>query len=241
MRMKWSDLLSDNRLGKDIYFDEIVESNYEGKGYIRNEFEKDYKRILSCASFRRLQDKTQVFPLDKSDFIRTRLTHSYEVSAVAKTLGTMVLSKVEKIIMNEEDKEAIKNIPEILSCAGLIHDIGNTPFGHFGEEIIQRWFEVNFKKYLPNLVQIENLSHADFSFPKKYQTGFHFFDGNAQALRLLTKLHFHDDGYGLNLTAAVINTLIKYPNFSDEVIGKGKRGYTLLKKKWVTFMLTKND
>lgn len=219
-------------MGKDIYFDKIVESTYEEKGYIRNEFEKDYKRILSCASFRRLQDKTQVFPLDKSDFIRTRLTHSYEVSAIAKTLGTMIVSRLNtSSSIEQEEKVVLQNIPEILACAGLIHDIGNTPFGHFGEEIIQRWFEVNFKNYLPNLVKIGDQNLAHFSFPQKYQTDFHFFDGNAQALRLLTKLHFHDDGYGLNLTAAVINTLIKYPNFSDEVRSKGEIGYTLLKKK----------
>lgn len=233
--MNWNDLLSDRHLGSDILYDETIESNYNKKEYIRNKFEKDYKRILSCASFRRLQDKTQVFPLDKSDFVRTRLTHSYEVSAIAKTLGTMIVSNIEKKGVNEKEKIAIKNIPDILACAGLIHDIGNTPFGHFGEEIIQKWFETNLKNYLPDSGKNENGVVFEFDFSARYQNDFHRFDGNAQALRLLTKLHFHDEGYGLNLTASVLNTLIKYPNFSNEVLEKKEDGYTLLRKKMGCF------
>ena len=104
----------------------------------RNEFQKDYHRIVGSASFRRLQDKTQVFPLDKSDFIRTRLTHSMEVSSFAKSLGQSVCQYImNRGIDGDANAETKEKICSILECAGLIHDIGNPPFGHFGEEAIR--------------------------------------------------------------------------------------------------------
>ena len=114
----------------------------------RNEFQKDYHRIIGSASFRRLQDKTQVFPLDKSDFVRTRLTHSLEVSSFAKSLGQMIFQNIiiyrDREDVNEEVKDKICNV---LECAGLIHDIGNPPFGHFGEDSIRDWFTRNLNKF----------------------------------------------------------------------------------------------
>lgn len=223
--MKWSNLLSEERLGKSIEINSLTE-----KKYPRSEFAKDYRRIIASASFRRLQDKTQVFPLDQSDFVRTRLTHSYEVSALSKTLGIMLLTVLAgKEGMDEDDKKAIINIPDVLACSGLLHDIGNPPFGHFGEEIIKKWFanklsnctinvdgkNVPLNKILVN-VHCSDLEH---------------FDGNAQALRVLTKLHFQDSDYGLNLTSSVLNILIKYPTASDKVKSKEKQGYSLLNKK----------
>ena len=133
--MNWEQLLSTQRYrtGK------IAKSN--GKSDLRSEFEKDYHRIIGSASFRRLQDKTQVFPLDKSDFIRTRLTHSLEVSSFAKSLGQNIgeniLTYKKDLSFTVQMKEDICNV---LQCAGLIHDIGNPPFGHFGEDAIREWF-----------------------------------------------------------------------------------------------------
>lgn len=119
--LKWAELLSEKRLGGKIVVDSFTEEKYP-----RSEFAKDYRRIIACASFRRLQDKTQVFPLDQSDFVRTRLTHSYEVATVAKTLGIMLLTVIKS--KEDNDKANIKDIPDILTCAGLLHDIGNPPF-----------------------------------------------------------------------------------------------------------------
>ena len=135
--MKWGQLFCEKRLSKD----NIGEAK-EWEGYL-NAFEKDYKKIISNAAFRRLQDKTQVFPLDKSDFVRTRLTHSIEVSTIAKQLGVMVAKELEN--RKKEKKEVIhaNEISDILMCAGLLHDLGNPPFGHFGEEVIGGWFRDN--------------------------------------------------------------------------------------------------
>ena len=125
-RMEWERLLSVQR--------ERGSSGRRRSTDLRSEFEKDYHRIIGSASFRRLQDKTQVFPLDKSDFIRTRLTHSLEVASFGKSLGQNI---GENILTYRRDHgftpKMREDISHILECAGLIHDIGNPPFGHFGE------------------------------------------------------------------------------------------------------------
>ena len=172
----------------------------------RNEFQRDYHRIIGSASFRRLQDKTQVFPLDRGDFVRTRLTHSLEVSSFAKSLGQMIF---RKIVASGTDSELewqdIEKICSILECAGLIHDIGNPPFGHFGEDYVRDWFRRN----LP-VMELEGKKLSDILSPQMREDLYHF-EGNAQALRLLTKLHFLVDENGMNLTYALLNTIIKYP------------------------------
>lgn len=202
--MDWRQLLSTKR-SRGV-------SGRRGAGSdLRSEFEKDYQRIIGSASFRRLQDKTQVFPLDKSDFIRTRLTHSLEVSSFAKSLGQNI---GENILAFHRDagftprmKEDICNI---LQCAGLIHDIGNPPFGHFGEVEIREWFEreLSVRKFRGKPI-------ADLLSEQMKQDLYHF-EGNAQALRLVTKLHFLVDDNGMNLTYALLGTMIKYPVSSLE-------------------------
>lgn len=179
---------------------------------LRSEFEKDYHRIIGSASFRRLQDKTQVFPLDQSDFIRTRLTHSLEVSSFAKSLGQNI---AENIISQKKDEQFTSDMKEdicnILSCAGLIHDIGNPPFGHFGEVSIREWFQAN----LPEITfHGEKISEI---LPKEYLQDIYQFEGNAQALRLVSKLHYLVDEHGMNLTAPLLATIMKYPISSMEV------------------------
>lgn len=193
---------------------------------LRSEFEKDYHRIIGSASFRRLQDKTQVFPLDKSDFIRTRLTHSLEVSSFAKSLGQNIGQKILSRKMDPGFTVQMKeDICHILQCAGLIHDIGNPPFGHFGELAIREWFEKNLKQleFFGNPVEeiLEPQMKADF----------YHFEGNAQALRLVTKLHYLVDENGMNLTYALLDTIVKYPVSStgiDKTTGNikdSKMGY----------------
>ena len=179
---------------------------------LRTEFEKDYHRIIGSASFRRLQDKTQVFPLDKSDYVRTRLTHSLEVSSFAKSLAQNV---GERIIQDNLDSEfTIKNkedISNILQCAGLLHDIGNPPFGHFGETTIRDWFKNNLSK-----LKYKGQSLEEYLEPQMIQD-FYNFEGNAQGLRLVTKLHFLVDENGMNLTKALLGTIVKYPVSSLEI------------------------
>ncbi len=219
--MKWSALLCEQRQRPSI----------SGKGDSRNEFQRDYHRIIQSASFRRLQDKTQVFPLDKSDFVRTRLTHSLEVSSFAKSLGQMIFQNIIKFKQDSEITEEIKDkICSVLECAGLIHDIGNPPFGHFGEETIRAWFKNNLPNIKYNGKEITNI------LSEQMLNDLYHFEGNAQALRLLTKLHFLVDEHGMNLNFTLLNTIIKYPVSSIEInkesknIKEHKMGYYLAEK-----------
>lgn len=198
--MEWNTLLSTKRM----------RGNFPGAKKsatdLRSEFEKDYHRIIGSASFRRLQDKTQVFPLDKSDFIRTRLTHSLEVSSFAKSLGQNIGQKLLSEKMDAGFTPQMKeDICHILQCAGLIHDIGNPPFGHFGELAIREWFEKNLKK-----LDFFGQSVDEILKPQMKEDFYHF-EGNAQALRLVTKLHYLVDENGMNLTYALLDTIVKYP------------------------------
>ncbi len=195
--MEWKNLLCEKRQSS---------SKGSNKNDLRNEFQKDYHRIICSASFRRLQDKTQVFPLDKSDFVRTRLTHSLEVASFAKTLGQTAF---QYLIDNNKDEELTPEIKEkvcsILECAGLLHDIGNPPFGHFGEDSIRNWFKNNLSK-----IEFKGTSVEDY-LNEQMKNDLYHFEGNAQALRLLAKLHYLVDENGMHLTYALLNTLIKYP------------------------------
>lgn len=202
--MEWKNLLCPDRI-RDY-------KGRPGSGDLRTEFEKDYHRIIGSASFRRLQDKTQVFPLDRSDFIRTRLTHSLEVSSFAKSLGQNIS---EEIIQNIGDKSFLPSykadVCDILQCAGLLHDIGNPPFGHFGETAIRDWF----RKNLP-LLTWKGKPLTEVLTPWM-QEDFYQFEGNTQALRLVTKLHYLVDAHGMNLTKGLLGTIIKYPVASTEI------------------------
>lgn len=197
--MNWEKLLSTKRHREVTGIAKIKED-------LRSEFEKDYHRIIGSASFRRLQDKTQVFPLDKSDFIRTRLTHSLEVSSYGKSLGQnigeYIINYIKDPSFTWKHKEEICNI---LQCAGLIHDIGNPPFGHFGECAIRDWFKKNLSTMMFNGKTVESI------LSEQMREDFYHFEGNAQALRLVTKLHYLVDENGMNLTYALLNTIVKYP------------------------------
>lgn len=221
--MNWEQLLSTKRKRGSSN-----RNKYLRNSDLRSEFEKDYHRIIGSASFRRLQDKTQVFPLDKSDFIRTRLTHSLEVSSFAKSLGQNI---GENILLYKKDTSFTPRMKEdicsILQCAGLIHDIGNPPFGHFGELAIREWFERN----LPVLKF--HGKPIDQMLTERMREDLYHFEGNAQALRLVSKLHFLVDEHGMNLTYALLNTIVKYPVASNEIDPKSgnikdkKLGYYL--------------
>ncbi|HEB92522.1 MAG TPA: dNTP triphosphohydrolase [Gammaproteobacteria bacterium] len=181
----------------------------------RTEIERDYDRILFSTPVRRLADKTQVFPLERNDSVRTRLTHSYEVSNLARSLG-VVLAFDDKIITDETLKPE-RNLPAILAAIGLAHDLGNPPFGHQGEQAIQTWFKDN-----PGVLEDGQLTEA-------MKQDFIKFEGNAQTLRLLTRLQLINDEYGLNLTYATLAALMKYPTASDKIdknhVAKKKHGY----------------
>lgn len=220
-RFTWNQILNKNRV-----------RDYKGSRKnldCRDEFENDYDRILFSASFRRLQDKAQVFPLEKLDFVRTRLTHSLEVSSIGKSLGKSIGYKLIKITEKLDEKftiEMVEDMSNILACAGLIHDLGNPPFGHFGEVAIREWFDEKLSKNHDDSYRFK-YDKYDFVLDKQEALDLLNFEGNAQGLRILTKLHFVIDRHGMNLTTGVLSSIIKYPISSVELekSGLNKIGY----------------
>jgi dGTPase len=181
----------------------------------RTEIERDYDRILFSTPVRRLADKTQVFPLDKNDSVRTRLTHSHEVSNLARSIGTALVFQPENGI-GKSVTNSNRNIPALLAAVGLVHDLGNPPFGHQGEHAIQSWF-------FTNIIVLCDLK------TEQQKQDFLRFEGNAQAFRLVTRLQLINDAYGLDLTYATLAAMMKYPTASNEIVddhvAKKKHGF----------------
>lgn len=190
--MIWNELLSEK------HFYEDSENNI----ICRN----DYDTIICSTLFRRLQDKAQVFPLDDDDYVRTRLTHSLEVSAIGKKIGEYVFHKLkESKADNWFEGHAEKEFTDVLLCAGLVHDIGNPPFGHFGEYAIREWFLKNLKCLSLGEKKVTDIL-TDWQ-----QQDLYSFEGNAQSLRLLSKTSYLGRKQGFNLSYKVLGTIIKYP------------------------------
>ncbi len=193
----------------------------------RNPFENDYARVLFSSSFRRLQDKTQVFPLKREDFVRTRLTHSLEVSTFGRSIGISVEDRLIKENKLSEEKRGY--LPSLLATAGLIHDLGNPPFGHFGETAIMDYFEkFKFKdKWNLNEQQKADLQK---------------FDGNVQTVRALSRLQYLKDEFGVNLTLATIAMIMKYPfnSLDGNKGGEKNNNFELSKKKFGYFYSEKS-
>ncbi|MBN1988399.1 MAG: dNTP triphosphohydrolase [Bacteroidales bacterium] len=207
---KWDLLLSEKR---------FREKSISNPSDARNPFENDYGRLISSSPIRRLQDKTQVFPLEQSDFIRTRLTHSLEVSYIASSIGQSIENL---LIKKEEINSNLKgNLSSLLRVAGLVHDLGNPPFGHFGEEAIKKFFKDYFQN---NKSSLNDLEKADFE----------FFDGNVQTLRILSKLYYFGDDRGYNLNYSSLASIIKYP--SNSIDGNKKPTSEIAKKKFGYFV-----
>ncbi len=200
--MNWNQLLSSTRLGSK------EASNLKE----RSSFEADYDRIIFSYPFRRLQDKTQVFPLPEQDFVHNRLTHSLEVSSVGRTLGKRAGEKIIEKYKLEDI--TVNDIGTIVSAAALAHDVGNPPFGHSGEESISSYFQTN--KSIGWLK--ENCTNEEWSDLKN-------FEGNAQGFRLINQKE-----QGLTLTYATLGAFTKYPKSSSvaknrQRVSQKKYGY----------------
>ncbi len=173
------------------------------------EFKTDYSKIIFSSAFRRLKNKTQIYPLDSNDFIRTRLTHSLEVATIANELGTRVEKRlIEENKLSPEMKECLG---AVLRAASLVHDVGNPPFGHYGEIIIQDFFTEFFRE---KFRQDTDFYGTTWKLSELYD--FKKFEGNAQALRQLKKLQYLRDEHGLNLSFPTLATIMKYPRCSYE-------------------------
>ena len=214
--LDWEKLLSKQRRKPKKHSDD-AENNTDQPAKLqdtRTELERDHDRILFAAPTRRLADKTQVFPLERNDSVRTRLTHSHEVSNLSRSLGITLAFDTEIIPKNLIPS---RNIPALLAAIGLAHDLGNPPFGHQGEKAIQTWFNDN--KSIFKGPELTDAMRNDFL----------KFEGNAQTIRLLTRLQLTNDDYGLNLTYATLSALMKYPTPSDSIdetrVASKKHGY----------------
>ena len=204
--MNWDKLLSAKRIGLET-------QEYKNTDEIRSQFQRDYDRIIFSSPFRRLQNKTQVFPLPGSIFVHNRLTHSLEVASVGRSLANLVARGLENR-SDIKNKEILSELGSIVSAACLAHDMGNPPFGHAGEEAISKYFSEGNGKRFQNAVT------------ENEWTDLTNFEGNANALRLLTHQFNGRRKGGFALTYSTLASLIKYPYGSDAMReGKKKFGY----------------
>ncbi len=188
MLLNWETLLSATRFGHPASLDPN-----------RSDFHRDYDRIIFSTAFRRLGRKTQVHPFSVNDHVHSRLTHSIEVSSVARSLAITVFNEIK----NEFPKNFnAYHLGTIAQSAALAHDIGNPPFGHAGEAAIRDWFKKNR----------DSAPLRDFS--DKEMKDFENFDGNAQGVRILSKLEYHFLDGGMRLTYPTVASMMKYPYLS---------------------------
>ncbi len=209
--MNWQTLISSKRLGKDDRPKPLEER--------RTEFQRDYDRLIFSAAFRRMQNKTQVFPLPGSIFVHNRLTHSLEVSSVGRSLGTDVSRELMQRHPELADTE-LTGMGAIVSAACLAHDMGNPPFGHSGERAIRTYFSEGRGRELHGLITDDGgaLSEAEWMDMTR-------FDGNANTFRLLTH-HFNGRRPGgFVMTYATLASIVKYPYGSDGAVRKPKFGF----------------
>ena len=202
--MNWQQLISNKRLGQEVRHPERHDD--------RSEFKRDYDRLIFSAPFRRMQNKTQVFPLPGSIFVHNRLTHSLEVASVGMSLGNDV-ARVLKQHHPELAGTLFEEIGTIVSTACLAHDMGNPPFGHSGEKAIQAYFREGGGQALQERISNEfwnDLTH---------------FEGNANTFRLLThRFHGRREG-GFVMTYSTLASIVKYPHSSLCAGKKGKFGF----------------
>lgn len=202
--MNWQQLISNKRLGQ--------EERHPERHDDRSEFKRDYDRLIFSAPFRRMQNKTQVFPLPGSIFVHNRLTHSLEVASVGMSLGNDVARDL-KNIHPELAGTLFEEIGTIVSAACLAHDMGNPPFGHSGEKAIQAFFREGKGEALRQRLSPvfwNDLTH---------------FEGNANAFRLLAhRFHGRREG-GFVMTYSTLASIVKYPHSSLCAGKKGKFGF----------------
>ena len=204
-RMSWDRLITAKRFGMEKYHDERM--------HTRTDFQRDYDRLIFSAPFRRLQNKTQVFPLPGSIFVHNRLTHSLEVSCVGRSLGTNVAVALADKYAGTPAEQKLPHLGSIVAAACLAHDLGNPPFGHSGERAIATYFSEGKGQALKGL--LSDWEWNDFT----------HFEGNANAFRLLTHQFNGRRPGGFALTYSTLASIVKYPYASTLSTKKGKSGF----------------
>jgi len=203
--MRWDTLISDKRLGLEHYHDP--------KPGARNDFQRDFDRLVFSSPFRRLQNKTQVFPLPGSIFVHNRLTHSMEVACVGKSMAdNIALALRQKYADGNHVSEHFDHLGDIVAAACLAHDLGNPPFGHSGEKAIGTFFSEGAGLRLRG------------SFTEAQWFDLTRFEGNANAFRLLTHQFKGRRKGGFAMTYSTLASIVKYP-FESSLSTKGKFGF----------------
>ena len=200
--MNWNKLLSSRRLGMEDWKPSKTQED-------RSQFQRDYDRIIFSSPFRRMQNKTQVFPLPEHIFVHNRLTHSLEVASVGRSLGNLL---AEKLVPAQSENPFINEIGTIVSTACLAHDLGNPPFGHSGEAAISSFFKSGTGKEFQ-----DDLTPGEWK-------DFTQFDGNANAFRILTHQFNGKRPGGFALTYPTLASIVKYP-YEAVVTEKSKFGF----------------
>lgn len=202
--MNWQQLLSSKRLGLET-------RKYKDRQEMRSEFQRDYDRLIFSSPFRRLQNKTQVFPLPGGVFVHNRLTHSLEVASVGRSMGKDLTERL--VASGEVDGfEFVRDIGSIVSAACLAHDLGNPPFGHSGEDALSEFFtEGQGQKYKGMMTDAEWCDLSNF-------------EGNANAFRLLAHQFGGRRPGGFSMTYSTLASIVKYP-FESVVKGGKKYGF----------------
>ncbi len=205
--LNWTQLLSAERM-TGLQDGRRVTEGHSG----RTDFERDYHRILFSYPFRRLQGKTQVFPMPGNDHIHNRLIHSLEVASVGSSLGKEAGAELLKRHPELEKDRGLhpSDFGDIVSAACLGHDLGNPPFGHAGEEAIARWFTQQKEKNNPFFDDLTQQQSLDLL----------HFEGNAQGFRIVSSLSMYQQAGGMRLTAATLGAFSKYPQESFRVAPK---------------------
>ena len=199
--MNWTQLLSIERLGGSV--DDRVAP--------RTPFQRDFDRVLYSSAFRRLGDKTQVFPVPLDDHIHSRLTHSLEVATIGRSVGTLAGRRIAASYGLPDGLDA-RDVGDCVAAACLAHDLGNPPFGHVGEGAFHEFFEGFFGRH-----EGASWTHA---LDAAQRADLLQFEGNAQSLRIVTALARPLSGHGIDLTCATLGALVKYPCASTSALGK---------------------
>lgn len=203
--MNWNQLICDKRLGMEKFHDD--------RHHTRSDFQRDYDRLIFSSPFRRLQNKTQVFPLPGSIFVHNRLTHSLEVSSVGRSMGNEIALRLRDKYASVSWTQKLDCLRDIVAAACLCHDLGNPPFGHSGEKTISTYFSEGNGQALKE--QVGNREWADLI----------NFEGNANSFRLLTHRFKGRRNGGMAMTYSSLASIVKYPYSSLHAGEKGKFGF----------------
>jgi len=208
--MTWSTLFSPRRSGD-------APDKHRNPDPLRTSYQRDYDRLIFSSAFRRLQNKTQVFPLPGAVFVHNRLTHSLEVASVGRSIARIVGGTIaDKHFAPGTAGDVFyrHELQNVIAAAGLAHDIGNPPFGHSGEDAIRAYFAGECGPAVR--------SRLEESLTPEQLLDFERFEGNSNALRILTHPYAEEEAGGYNLTLSTLAAIVKYPCTAGAGFDKGK-------------------